>query len=64
MSAEARHEFNAKRALSLKMARLRDVSFILNFLKIVNIFRKNCVVWVMIWIQKDKNPKMFVFYFF
>jgi len=48
MSAEARHEFNAKRALSLKMARLRDVSFILNFLKIVNIFRKNCVVWVMI----------------
>jgi hypothetical protein len=27
MSAEARHEFNAKRALSLKMARMRDVNY-------------------------------------
>jgi hypothetical protein len=27
MSVEARHEFNAKRAHALKMARLRDVNF-------------------------------------
>lgn len=33
MSAEARHEFNAKRAHSLKMARMRDVC---NNLKNIN----------------------------